>query len=44
MIKFPVEWEPVRYCVDTDTMAIEVRPWPGQPGKSERERTPASTS
>ena len=21
-------------CVDTDTMAIEVRPWPGQPGES----------
>lgn len=23
-------WEPVRYCPDTDTMAIELRPWPGQ--------------
>jgi len=34
MTKSPVEWEPVRYCVDTDTMAIEVRPWPGQPGES----------
>jgi hypothetical protein len=31
MTKSPVGWEPVRYCVDTDTMAIEVRPWPGQP-------------
>ena len=34
MTKSPVEWEPVHYCVDTDTMAIEVRPWPGQPGES----------
>jgi hypothetical protein len=34
MIKSPVGWEPVRYCVDTDTMAIEVRPWPGQAGES----------
>jgi hypothetical protein len=33
MTKSPVGWEPVRYCVDTDTMAIEVRPWPGQPGE-----------
>ena len=23
------EWQPVRYCVETDTMAIEIRPWPG---------------
>lgn len=23
-------WEPVRYCAETDTMAIEMRPWPGQ--------------
>jgi hypothetical protein len=22
-------WEPVRYCLETDTMAIELRPWPG---------------
>ena len=22
--------EPVRYCVETDTMAIELRPWPGR--------------
>jgi hypothetical protein len=22
-------WQPVRYCVETDTMAIEIRPWPG---------------
>ena len=22
--------EPVRYCAETDTMAIELRPWPGQ--------------
>jgi hypothetical protein len=28
------DWEPVRYFVDTDTMAIEVRPWPGRPGES----------
>jgi Protein of unknown function (DUF2442) len=28
------EWEPVRYFVDTDTMAIELRPWPGRPGES----------
>ena len=34
MTKSPVGWEPVRYFVDTDTMAIEVRPWPGQPGES----------
>ncbi|MGH7090558.1 MAG: hypothetical protein ACREE4_04100 [Stellaceae bacterium] len=24
------EWQPVRYCIETDTMAVEVRPWPGQ--------------
>jgi hypothetical protein len=24
------DWQPVRYCVDTDTMAIEIRPWPGR--------------
>jgi hypothetical protein len=24
-----VEWQPIRYCVETDTMAVEVRPWPG---------------
>jgi hypothetical protein len=23
-------WQPVRYCVETDTMAIEIRPWPGR--------------
>src|SRR5271156_2310108 len=23
-------WQPVRYCVDTDTMAVEIRPWPGR--------------
>jgi hypothetical protein len=23
-------WQPVRCCVETDTMAIEIRPWPGQ--------------
>jgi hypothetical protein len=22
------DWQPVRYCVDTDTMAVEIRPWP----------------
>jgi hypothetical protein len=22
-------WEPIRYSVDSDTMAIEIRPWPG---------------
>ena len=22
-------WEPIRYSVDTDTMAIEIHPWPG---------------
>ena len=34
MTKSPVGWEPVRYCVDTDTMTIEVRPWPGGAGES----------
>jgi hypothetical protein len=28
------EWEPVRYFVETDTMAIEIRPWPGVPSES----------
>lgn len=23
-------WQPIRYCVETDTMAIEIRPWPGR--------------
>ncbi len=23
-------WEPVRYCVETDTMVIELRAWPGR--------------
>jgi len=23
-------WQPVQYCVETDTMAIEIRPWPGR--------------
>ncbi len=23
-------WQPVRYCVETDTMAVEIRPWPGR--------------
>ena len=23
------DWQPVRYCVETDTMAVEIRPWPG---------------
>ena len=27
-------WEPVRYCLETDTMAIELRPWPGQPDET----------
>jgi hypothetical protein len=25
-----IGWEPVRYCIETDTMAVEIRPWPGQ--------------
>lgn len=24
------EWQPISYCVETDTMAIEIRPWPGR--------------
>ncbi len=27
-------WEPVRYCLETDTMAIELRPWPGRPDET----------
>jgi len=23
-------WQPVRYCVETDTMAVEIRPWSGR--------------
>jgi hypothetical protein len=23
-------WQPVRYCVETDTLAVEIRPWPGR--------------
>ena len=23
------EWQPIRYCIETDTMAVEIRPWPG---------------
>jgi hypothetical protein len=23
-------WPPVRYCVETDTMAVQIGPWPGQ--------------
>lgn len=34
MTKSSVGWERVRYCVDTDTMAVEVRPWPGRPGET----------
>jgi hypothetical protein len=26
------EWQPVRYCVETDTLAVEIRPWPGARG------------
>src|SRR5215831_1289431 len=33
MTKPSSDWQPVRYCVDTDTMAIELRPWPGRPGE-----------
>ena len=29
-----VGWEPVRYCAETDIMAIELRPWPGQPDET----------
>ena len=24
-----IGWQPVRYCIETDTMAVEIRPWPG---------------
>ena len=24
------EWRQIRYCAETDTMAVEVRPWPGR--------------
>ena len=24
------EWQPIRYCPETDTMVIEIRPWPGR--------------
>jgi hypothetical protein len=24
-----IGWQPVRYGVETDTMAVEIRPWPG---------------
>ena len=34
MTKSSVGCEQVRYCVDTDTMTIEVRPWPGGAGES----------
>jgi uncharacterized protein YuzE len=34
MTKSRIEWAPVRYFPDTDTMAIELRPWPGLPGES----------
>ncbi len=27
-------WDPVRYCPETDTMAIELRPWPGRPDET----------
>ena len=27
-------WQPVRYCIETDTMAIELRPWPGRQDNS----------
>jgi hypothetical protein len=23
-------WPPVRYCVETDTMLVQIGPWPGQ--------------
>ena len=25
-----IGWQPVRYCIETDTMAVEIRPWPGR--------------
>jgi hypothetical protein len=24
------DWQPIRYCPETDTLAIEIRPWPGR--------------
>ena len=24
-----IGWQPVRYCIETDTTAVEIRPWPG---------------
>jgi hypothetical protein len=24
------DWQPVHYCVETDTLAVELRPWPGR--------------
>jgi hypothetical protein len=24
-----ISWQPVRYCIGTDTLAVEIRPWPG---------------
>ena len=24
------DWQPIRYCLETDTIAVEVRPWPGR--------------
>jgi hypothetical protein len=26
----PAAWQPISYCVETDTMAIELRPWPAR--------------
>jgi hypothetical protein len=28
------DWQAVRYCVETDTMAVELRPWPGRDNES----------
>jgi len=28
--------KPVRYCAKTDTMAIEIRPWPGRDDETTR--------
>ena len=25
-----IGWQPVGYCIETDTMAVEIRPWPGR--------------
>ena len=25
-----ISWQPVGYCIETDTMAVEIRPWPGR--------------